>query len=114
MRKIDGKGKSIREILKDQRYSIDYYQREYRWQTKQVQELVEDGGEDRARLALAETRDPLDDGLGALIARPEEPDDGPARIGVELQRQPSDGEAARPHGGLLRADPPSKVSAGVS
>jgi len=42
MKEIKGIAKTIREILKDQRYSIDYYQREYRWQTKQARELIED------------------------------------------------------------------------
>lgn len=42
MRKIDGEARSVRELLKDKRYSIDYYQREYKWQEKQIQELVED------------------------------------------------------------------------
>ena len=42
MKEINGIAKTVREILKDQRYSIDYYQREYRWQTKQVRELLED------------------------------------------------------------------------
>ena len=42
MKKIDGKGRSIRELLGGAKYSIDYYQREYRWQTKQMTELIED------------------------------------------------------------------------
>lgn len=42
MKEIKAVAKTIREILKDQRYSIDYYQREYRWQQKQVEELMED------------------------------------------------------------------------
>lgn len=42
MKKIDGKGRSIRELLSGAKYSIDYYQREYRWQTKQMAELLED------------------------------------------------------------------------
>ena len=42
MKEIKGVAKTIREILKDQRYSIDYYQREYRWQEKQAEELIED------------------------------------------------------------------------
>jgi hypothetical protein len=41
-RQIDGKGKTIRELLAGRKYSIDYYQREYRWQTKQVAELIGD------------------------------------------------------------------------
>jgi hypothetical protein len=42
MRKIDGKAKTIREILSGKRYALDYYQREYRWQRKQLQELIDD------------------------------------------------------------------------
>lgn len=42
MKAIDGDAKTIREILKDKRYSIDYYQREYQWQEKQVEELIND------------------------------------------------------------------------
>jgi hypothetical protein len=39
---IDGKGKTVRELLAGRKYSIDYYQREYKWQTKQVTELMDD------------------------------------------------------------------------
>ncbi len=42
MREILGKAKTIREQLKGVKYSIDYYQREYKWQDKQVRELLED------------------------------------------------------------------------
>ena len=42
MRKIDGEARTIRELLSGAKYSIDYYQREYRWQTKQVAELMDD------------------------------------------------------------------------
>lgn len=42
MKKIDGIAKSVNDILKGNRYSIDYYQREYRWENKQLQELVND------------------------------------------------------------------------
>ncbi|MCC9195299.1 DUF262 domain-containing protein [Arthrobacter sp. zg-Y820] len=42
MKKIDGIAKSVNDILKGNRYSIDYYQREYRWEFKQLQELVND------------------------------------------------------------------------
>ncbi|MEO9091110.1 MAG: DUF262 domain-containing protein [Rhodanobacter sp.] len=42
MKNIDGKPRTISEILKGKRYGIDFYQREYRWQRKQVGELVED------------------------------------------------------------------------
>ena len=39
---INGKAKRVRELLKGVKYSIDYYQREYKWQEKQVRELVDD------------------------------------------------------------------------
>lgn len=42
MKEILGKAKTIRELLGGAKYSIDYYQREYRWQTKQMTELIED------------------------------------------------------------------------
>jgi uncharacterized protein with ParB-like and HNH nuclease domain len=41
-REIDGAGRTVRALLGNQKYSIDYYQREYKWQQKQVTELVED------------------------------------------------------------------------
>ena len=41
-RKIDGDGRTVRQLLAGQKYSIDYYQREYKWQTKQVTELMDD------------------------------------------------------------------------
>ena len=42
MRDIHGDAKTVREVLKGVKYSIDYYQREYKWQDKQIQELVDD------------------------------------------------------------------------
>ena len=42
MRRIEGHAKAVRDVLSGKRYSIDYYQREYRWQYKQVKELMED------------------------------------------------------------------------
>jgi len=41
-REIDGKGRTVRELLAGRKYSIDYYQREYKWQRKQVAELIDD------------------------------------------------------------------------
>ncbi|MCY2950041.1 MAG: DUF262 domain-containing protein [Planctomycetota bacterium] len=41
-REIDGKAKTVRELLKGVKYSIDYYQREYKWDKKQIHDLVED------------------------------------------------------------------------
>lgn len=42
MREILGKAKTVRELLKGVKYSIDYYQREYKWHEKQIRELVND------------------------------------------------------------------------
>lgn len=42
MREIQGEAKTLRQLLSGAKYTIDYYQREYRWGTKQVQELLED------------------------------------------------------------------------
>ncbi|GAA3306483.1 DUF262 domain-containing protein [Glutamicibacter nicotianae] len=39
---IDGYAKTISEVLKDKKYSIDYYQREYKWESKQLAELITD------------------------------------------------------------------------
>lgn len=41
-REIDGKGRTVRELLGGRKYSIDYYQREYKWQQKQVSDLLDD------------------------------------------------------------------------
>lgn len=42
MKEIGGDAKNIRTLLGGQRFAIDYYQREYRWETKQVTELLDD------------------------------------------------------------------------
>ncbi|WP_322067779.1 DUF262 domain-containing protein [Burkholderia cenocepacia] len=42
MREIQAKTRSVRELLSDTKYGIDYYQREYKWQPKQIVELVSD------------------------------------------------------------------------
>ena len=42
MREIGGDAKNILGLLSRTKFTIDYYQREYRWQTKQVAELIED------------------------------------------------------------------------
>lgn len=41
MRPIGAVGKSVRDLL-GKKYAIDYYQREYRWEGKQVRELIND------------------------------------------------------------------------
>jgi uncharacterized protein with ParB-like and HNH nuclease domain len=40
--KIEAINKSISSLLKDQKFYIDYFQREYRWQGKHIRLLVED------------------------------------------------------------------------
>jgi len=42
VREILGKAKTVRELLKGVKYSIDYYQREYKWHDKQIRELLDD------------------------------------------------------------------------
>lgn len=42
MRKIAGDAKNIRALLGSAKYGIDYFQREYRWQEKQIAELLTD------------------------------------------------------------------------
>ena len=42
MKEIRGDAKNIRALLSGAKYSIDYYQREYRWEAKQIAELLED------------------------------------------------------------------------
>ncbi len=42
MKKIHGDAKNIRSMLSEEKFSIDYYQREYRWEKKQVIELIND------------------------------------------------------------------------
>ena len=42
MRDIKGSPKSLRQLLLNTKYTIHYYQREYMWQRKQVEELIDD------------------------------------------------------------------------
>src|SRR5258708_31273966 len=42
MKEIRGDAKNIRALLGGAKFAIDYYQREYRWETKQIAELIED------------------------------------------------------------------------
>lgn len=41
-KRIDGRAKTVVELLDRARYTIDFYQREYAWEQRQVRELVED------------------------------------------------------------------------
>ncbi|MEZ4273637.1 MAG: DUF262 domain-containing protein [Myxococcota bacterium] len=42
VRKIDGRARTVRELLNGAKYTIDFYQREYAWQERQVRELIDD------------------------------------------------------------------------
>lgn len=42
MATIEGKTRTVRELLKSKKYEVDYYQRGYKWQEKQMQELITD------------------------------------------------------------------------
>ena len=44
MTRVDGNAKTIRELLANTKYQLDYYQREYSWQVKHVTELLDDLG----------------------------------------------------------------------
>ena len=39
---IDGRARTVRELLDKGKYAIDFYQREYAWQERQVRELIDD------------------------------------------------------------------------
>ena len=39
---IDGHARTVRELLDKAKYAIDFYQREYAWQERQVRELIDD------------------------------------------------------------------------
>ena len=41
-RGVQAKDKSVRELLSNVQYSIDFYQRDYKWESKQVFELISD------------------------------------------------------------------------
>ena len=42
MKKIEGSPKSLKQLLHSTKYSIHYYQREYLWQRKHIEELIDD------------------------------------------------------------------------
>jgi uncharacterized protein with ParB-like and HNH nuclease domain len=50
MKKIDGTPKTIRELFTGVKYTIHYYQREYQWQTKQIEELIDDLTEEEIKI----------------------------------------------------------------
>ncbi len=42
MKRIEGQAKTVRQLLHSVKYTIDFYQREYAWQERQVRELIDD------------------------------------------------------------------------
>lgn len=42
MKEVGGKTKTIQELLSNQKYELDYYQREYSWMTTHVTDLLQD------------------------------------------------------------------------
>jgi uncharacterized protein with ParB-like and HNH nuclease domain len=42
VKQIRGDAKNLRTLLSGAKYAIDYYQREYRWGTKHISELLDD------------------------------------------------------------------------
>lgn len=42
MNRIEGRARTVRELLDAAKYTIDFYQREYAWKERQVRELVDD------------------------------------------------------------------------
>jgi hypothetical protein len=42
LKAIDGRACTVRELLDKAKYAIDFYQREYAWQERQVRELIDD------------------------------------------------------------------------
>lgn len=42
MREVEGHARTVSQLLGGAKYAIDYYQRDYKWQTKQVAELIDD------------------------------------------------------------------------
>ncbi len=39
---VDGRARTVRELLDKSKYTIDFYQREFTWQERQVRELIDD------------------------------------------------------------------------
>lgn len=42
MKRIDANSRTVRELLDGAKYCIDFYQREYAWQERQIRELIDD------------------------------------------------------------------------
>lgn len=42
LKKIDADDKTLKDILHEQKYTIDYFQREFRWEKKHIEQLITD------------------------------------------------------------------------
>ncbi len=42
MKRIEGRARTVRELLNGSKYTIDFYQRDYAWKERQVRELIDD------------------------------------------------------------------------
>lgn len=42
MKDIQGKERNLQDLLANKKYTIPFYQREYQWERKQVEELIND------------------------------------------------------------------------
>ena len=40
--KIEARHRTLFDVLNEQKYTVDYFQREYSWQEKHIEELVTD------------------------------------------------------------------------
>ncbi len=41
-KEIDVHRKTVREVLDKVKYIVDFFQREYRWEKKQIEQLIDD------------------------------------------------------------------------
>ena len=39
--KIEAKDKTTREVLDQKKYTIDFFQREYKWERKHIEQLIQ-------------------------------------------------------------------------
>ena len=42
LNKIEAKDSNIRNLLKQQKFTLDYFQREYRWEGRHIAQLIDD------------------------------------------------------------------------
>ena len=62
MKEIKSTPRNLQQLLQNAKYSIDNYQREYRWQQRQIEELLDDLTAEFVRnYKLNDTRDAVSD-----------------------------------------------------